>query len=71
MLKLFFSFFLILFCLCGRNEVERAMCRHNGFDPNVLNCKSCRLVKKYTQDEELTKMCKQCCNNFEHVCQLI
>jgi hypothetical protein len=58
------SVFSNLFCRT-KDEVDK--CLDYGFDPTVLECKTCEIVKKTFEDEELSEMCEKCCNTFKIV----
>lgn len=47
---------------------EKNYCKANGFDSNVLECSTCKIVKDYIPDKELNEICMKCCNNFRIVC---
>ncbi|KAH7821347.1 uncharacterized protein MONOS_8721 [Monocercomonoides exilis] len=62
MIVLFYFFVSAAFC---RSESERSYCKANGFDSGVLECSTCKLVETYTEDKELTEICRKCCNKFK------
>ncbi|KAK2952760.1 hypothetical protein BLNAU_12228 [Blattamonas nauphoetae] len=56
-------YLLLLTCVKARTPEEQEECLANGFDSTVLECSTCSIVKKYT-NENLVAMCKKCCNKF-------